>query len=176
MILNSSALSILRALHYTLKKIVPTQSTLSQAALSYYTDRAIIQLSTQRHQQPTRQLSNNIYASHHVLLHDSKKVGKQQLKNTTQHNTTQPDQGEWMRGERCYKNFEMWVTLVRRFMLLRVVDQQGIDVVSLYTKERLTQFRRQHVRYTVKLQWEMQPRCQKILKVFYDFQENDGSC
>jgi uncharacterized protein with beta-barrel porin domain len=89
MILNSSALSIFRALHYTLKKIVPTQSTLSQAALSYYTDRAIIQLSTQRHQQPTRQLSNNIYASHHVLLHDSKKVGKQQLENTTQHNTTQ---------------------------------------------------------------------------------------
>jgi hypothetical protein len=37
-------------------------------------------------------------------------------------------------------------------MLLIVVNQQGIDVVSLYTKERLTQFRRQHVGYTFKLQ------------------------
>jgi hypothetical protein len=48
-------------------------------------------------------------------------------------------------------------TIVRRLMLLIVVNQQGIDVVSLYTKERLTQFWRQHVGYTFKLQWEMQP-------------------
>jgi hypothetical protein len=37
-------------------------------------------------------------------------------------------------------------------MLLRVVDQQGIHVVRLYTnKERLRQLRRQHVGYTIKL-------------------------
>ena len=36
-------------------------------------------------------------------------------------------------------------------MLLRVIDQQGIGVVSLSTKERLSQLRRQHVGYTFKL-------------------------
>ena len=41
--------------------------------------------------------------------------------------------------------------IVRRLLLLRVVDQQGIDVISLSTEERLHQLRRRQVGYTLKL-------------------------
>lgn len=56
----------------------PRESSSNQAALGYYTERIIIQLSAQGisslHTNLT--MSSNIYASHHLLLHDSKKVRK----------------------------------------------------------------------------------------------------
>lgn len=94
-----------------------------------------------------------------------KRWDKQQQLGASADNTTHLEQrGEEATGSS--KNRVVGHTVVRRLMLLRVVDQQGIGVVSLSTKERLSQLRRQHVGYTFKLQWEIQLSCQVILKLY----------
>lgn len=100
-----------------------------------------------RHQQPTHQFNHvEQYLCEPSLTTARLEKGQKNYNSSgiTQHNQIGGGR-KGLDATRSLKNQDVGDATVRWLMLLRVVDQQGIDVVSLSTEEKLCQLRRQQV-------------------------------